>query len=355
MSKQYDYLVFIGRFQPFHKGHQAVLNRAFEISENVIVLVGSTDQPRSNRNPFTFKERWNMISLSNGVEKMQGRLSVLPLQDMPYNEQEWVRSVQRTVNNEILVNTAGNTSQNTLHGMADKKVGLIGCSKDHTSYYLKLFPQWGNESVEFVDPINATDLRNTYFSTFTWHEISDFVPESTFEFLKAFELDNDFNVLIDEFSFVAGYKKQWEQAPYPPTFVCTDAVVVQSGHVLLVKRGASPGKGLWALPGGFLDQNERIEDGMIRELREETKIKVPASVLKGSIVDNKVFDDPNRSTRGRTITHGFLIKLPDNIKLPKVKGSDDAVKAKWMPLADVKSDLMYEDHYHIIHNLTNEL
>ena len=67
-----------------------------------------------------------------------------------------------------------------------------------------------------------------------------------------------------------------------------DAVVVQSGHILLVKRGDMPGKGLWALPGGFLNQEETMLDGAIRELKEETKIKVPVPVLKGSIKESTI-------------------------------------------------------------------
>lgn len=94
--------------------------------------------------------------------------------------------------------------------------------------------------------------------------------------------------------------------------------------------------------------NETLEDGMIRELREETKIKVPDPVLRGSIVNVRTFDDPNRSTIGRVITQAFHIKLTDRIELPKIKGSDDAEKAKWVPISDLREDMMFDDHYHII-------
>ena len=132
-------------------------------------------------------------------------------------------------------------------------------------------------------------------------------------------------------------------------------MVVQSGHVLLVERGAMPGKGLWALPGGFLEQSERTEDGMLRELKEETKIKVPVPVLRGSIVASKVFDDPHRSSRGRTITHAFLVHLQPDVQLPRVKGSDDAAKARWFPLSEVKREMMFEDHLDIIMSLMDLL
>jgi bifunctional NMN adenylyltransferase/nudix hydrolase len=143
------------------------------------------------------------------------------------------------------------------------------------------------------------------------------------------------------------YKKSWEAAPYAPTFVTTDAVVVQSGHVLLIERGAAPGEGLWALPGGFINQDETIEDAALRELREETKVKVPLPVLRGSIKANRVFDKPDRDPRGRMITHAFLIELPPG-ELPAIKGSDDARHARWVPISDVEEAEMYADHYHII-------
>ncbi|HET8687496.1 MAG TPA: NUDIX domain-containing protein, partial [Methanosarcina sp.] len=133
-------------------------------------------------------------------------------------------------------------------------------------------------------------------------------------------------------------------------FVTTDAVVVQSGHIALIQRRDNPGKDLWAIPGGFLNINERIVDGCIRELREETGLKVVDKVLKGSIVDREVFDDPKRSDRGRTVTHAFYFKLEDSMDLPHIKGLDDAKKAKWVPISDLYEmrDQFFEDHYFLI-------
>ena len=138
---------------------------------------------------------------------------------------------------------------------------------------------------------------------------------------------------------------------YPRIEHTVDAVVIQSAHVLLIRRRAEPGRGQWALPGGFLNPEERMLDGAIRELREETKIKVPEAVLRGSIKASQPYDDPHRSERGRLITQAFLFQLPDQIELPKVKGSDDADKARWVPLADLKADELFEDHYFIIKDM----
>jgi bifunctional NMN adenylyltransferase/nudix hydrolase len=167
--------------------------------------------------------------------------------------------------------------------------------------------------------------------------------------LASFTTRPEYEQIIREREFVETNKKQYASLPYPPIFSTADAVVIQSGHVLMIKRRAEPGKGLWALPGGYVNANtdKSVEDAAIRELREETMIKVPAPVLRGNIVRSKVFDAIDRSPRGRIITHAFHIQLPDG-ELPKVKGSDDAEKARWVPIAEVRSEECFEDHFEII-------
>jgi bifunctional NMN adenylyltransferase/nudix hydrolase len=167
--------------------------------------------------------------------------------------------------------------------------------------------------------------------------------------LDEFRHTPEYEQIIREREFVINYKKQYASLPYPPIFSTADAVVIQSGHVLMIRRRAEPGRGLWALPGGYVNAttDKSVEDAAIRELREETMIKVPAPVLRGSIVDSRVFDAIDRSPRGRIITHAFKIVLPDG-ELPKVKGSDDAEKARWVPISEVRSEECFEDHAEII-------
>jgi len=127
---------------------------------------------------------------------------------------------------------------------------------------------------------------------------------------------------------------------------------VQSGHVLVIRRGFQPGKGLLALPGGFLAENLTLEESAIKELKEETSIKVPVQVLRGSIKASHVFDFPERSLRGRTVTFAYYLELAPDLRegLPRVKGGDDAKKAFWLPLSALgeKEDEFFEDHIHII-------
>ncbi len=337
-----DALVFIGRFQPFHNGHKAVIDAALEQAHEVVVVVGSSFAARNIRNPFTFQERKAMIEAvyPPGRTERTTRVKVVPVSDYPYDDNKWVNAIQKIVDD-------------TVPNAQD--VGLIGHSKDSTSYYLNIFPRWKNHvEVPNVDGINATDIRNCYLDQWAWtaqnNESPNKLPEPVVSLLNS--VWNNLQITREEFSMVKKYKEAWKAAPFPPTFMTVDAVVVQSGHILLVKRGDMPGKGQWALPGGFLNQDETMLDGAIRELKEETKIKVPVPVLKGSIKGSKTFDAPNRSSRGRTITQAFHIDLGVG-ELPKVKGSDDAEKAFWVPFNQVKQEKMFEDHFHIIDNFIN--
>ena len=347
-----DALVFIGRFQPFHNGHKAVIEAALEQAKEVVVVVGSSFAARNIRNPFTFQERKAMIEACFTepqyftYDGAQGRvktprIKVVPVSDYPYDDNKWVNAIQKIVDETVP------------HA---KDVGLIGHSKDSTSYYLNIFPRWKNHvEVEDVGGINATDIRKVILTQMDYtdfEELAYIMPDATLSCMAGLLGKPEFNTIRQEYEMVKKYKEAWKAAPFPPTFMTVDAVVVQSGHILLVKRGDMPGKGLWALPGGFLNQDETMLDGAIRELKEETKIKVPVPVLKGSIKGSKTFDAPNRSSRGRTITQAFHIDLGVG-ELPKVKGSDDAEKAFWVPFKDVKQEKMFEDHFFIIDNFLN--
>lgn len=347
-----DALVFIGRFQPFHNGHKAVIEAALEQAREVVVVVGSSFAARNIRNPFTFEERKAMIEACFTepqhftYEGAQGRVKtprvkVVPVSDYPYDDNKWINAIQRIVDETVP------------HA---KDVGLIGHSKDSTSYYLNIFRDWKDHvEVPDVGGINATDIRKTILTQMDYtdfEELAYIMPDATLSCMSGILGKPEFKVIRQEYEMVKRYKEAWKAAPFPPTFMTVDAVVVQSGHILLVKRGDMPGKGQWALPGGFLNQEETMLDGAIRELKEETKIKVPVPVLKGSIKASKTFDAPNRSARGRTITQAFYFDLGVG-ELPKVKGSDDAEKAFWVPFKDVKQEKMFEDHFHIIDNFIN--
>jgi bifunctional NMN adenylyltransferase/nudix hydrolase len=348
-TARFDYAVFIGRFEPFHNAHRSVIERALAIAANVIVLVGSANKPRTTKDPFFYEERVVMIRSAFDAPKAS-RLRFAPLRDFPQSDDRWVREVQQRVA-EVVV--ADNVVLN-----APKSVCLVGHFKDSSTDYLRMFPQWTLVEAPNHQQRNATELRTLMFDAACeqeaakgkWMLLQAAVPEGVHVFLAEFAKSAPFEQLTREHEFLRSYKSQFAALPYAPTFVTVDAVLVHSGHVLLVQRRAEPGKGLWALPGGFVDTGERLVDACIRELREETRVKLPEPVLRGSIKAVRVFDQPDRSARGRTITHAYFFEFPSG-ELPPVKGGDDAAKARWVPLAEFFDQFepqMFEDHYAIV-------
>jgi len=343
-TKPYDVLAFIGRFQPFHLGHKSVVDQALMQAKKVAIVLGSDQQPRTARNPFTTAERVEMITAVYPDEVAEGRIHFCPQVDHVYNMQRWIGGVQGSVMKVA----------NTPFTPDPVRTGLIGHSKDHSSFYLKAFPTWDAVEVGNFNNINATDIRARFLEDSDWQNThGDLVPEEVRHWLYTFEQGDDFDAVEAEHKFVEDYKRQWACAPYPPVFYTADAIVVQSGHILLVKRGAMPGRGLWALPGGFVNRYETSRQAAVRELKEETKIDLRPDFLDRSINSWRVFEDPYRSQRGRTVTTAYKIELRNGENLPKIKGSDDAEKAKWVPIANLKREAMFEDHYDIVETMVS--
>lgn len=350
-QKLYDLVIYIGRFQPFHNGHCAALTKATELSNNVLTLIGSAIGPRTIRNPWNFDERRTIIrdTILPHLDEQQQTLQIEGLRDYTYNDNKWVEQVGLKVNNAI--KRFGGDTFAALGGKP--KIAVIGHDKDHTSSYLNYFPQWDFIEVEAYpsesDIIDSTRIRQLMFTgkvSFT----DSVVPGDQ---VRKFMRSKHFHELAAEWEYIENYKKAASVAPHETQYITVDAVVEQSGHILLVKRGGFPGKGLWALPGGFLDPHERIFEGALRELTEETGLKVPEKVLRGSLKDKDYFDDPNRSLRGRTVTHAFYFKLDDTAKLPRTKAGSDAAETHWFSLAEFTEmqGVMFEDHYHVATNM----
>ena len=354
--------VVIGRFSPFHNGHKYILETVAKQSHKVIVLIGSSFQSRSLKNPFTFVERQSVIEAwakDNEIENMY----IYPIRDYPYNDAQWIKSIQEAV------------SYATLLDNRPLEIHLTGCDKDSSTWYLHAFPQWKTHFLsEYTGQdlkTNATLVREILFSGDPMSHIAPMVPTQTLDFISKFKRTAEFENLKHEYEINRKYKAAWSVAPYAPTFNTADAVVIQSGHVLVVERGAMPGKGLWALPGGFVNQNERIQDAAIRELVEETGIclaegkrkhELTKNILQGSIRAKEIFDHPTRSERGRTITVAYLFRLDDTKPLPSVSGQYipeyesrgqqivETANAFWLPINDAlqQTEKWFEDHWSIL-------
>ncbi len=331
MNKKYDVCVFLGRMQPPTKAHIMAIEKALSIATCAVVVLGSAGQARTVRNPFTVSERIEMLCNVVGTTKSDA-ITFVGVKDNLYNDTAWAADVQSAVN-----------------AQPGEKVAIIGHKKDESSYYLDLFPQWDFIEADVIEDLNATDIRKEYFETGSTRSVQ---YGSVGKFMQKFKLTDEYARLAKEWDYIEKYKKSWESAPYPVNLVCCDAVVIKSGHVLVVTRKAAPGEGLLALPGGYVNVNETVQDAMIRELREETRLKVPTKVLIGSIKGKELFDNPVRSLRGRVMTMAYLVDLGSG-ELDKVKGGDDALNAKWMPIGEFldNPELVFEDHSEIFRKM----
>ena len=123
--------------------------------------------------------------------------------------------------------------------------------------------------------------------------------------------------------------------------VAADAMVFYKNgehlELLLVKRKYEPFKGLWAFPGGFVEDDEELEHAAIRELQEETGLQLQG--MKQVHTFGKVGRDP----RGRTVSVNYYAIVPE--KLP-VAGSDDAAEAHWVRVQEIKE--MAFDHKEVL-------
>lgn len=338
-SVMHEFGVLIGRFQPFHVAHLDLVRFALKQAQTVVIGVGSSNQAPDTRNPWSADERQVMIR-SCLTKEENDNIRFARLEDYYYSNMRWIAGVQKAISD---------------HTGTSKDVKLIGFKKDASSFYLSLFPQWGPhlEPETHVD-MNATKVRDLMF-TQDKIGIQNFLPPTVFDGITAWMETEEYKRLHDEQHHIWAEQEKWRWrlqeigVKHPPTFNTVDAVCICSGHILVVRRGGKYGRGLIALPGGYIDINETLEKSCIRELKEETAIKLSRQELSNMIVDKDTFDHPLRDLRGRVITQAFCFKLPDG-KLPEVKGSDDADKAWWMPMNDVNNNRtrFFSDHWHII-------
>lgn len=116
-----------------------------------------------------------------------------------------------------------------------------------------------------------------------------------------------------------------------------DAVIIDDSSIVLVKRKNEPFNGFWALPGGFVNYGERVEDSLVREVLEETGLQVEVEQLVG------VYSDPQRDPRSHTVTIAYLCNPVEG----RLVAGDDAVEAEKFGLSKLPEEIAF-DHKRII-------
>lgn len=137
---------------------------------------------------------------------------------------------------------------------------------------------------------------------------------------------------------------------WPRPSVTVDVVLFSpdKSHILCVRRSKEPFKDYLALPGGYLEIDERCREGAVRELREETNINVRPEELM--LVN--VFDEVERDTRGRVISVCYTARLKD-YRMPKA--GDDAAGAEWIMIGRLQGELKLAfDHQKMIEQVLND-
>ena len=180
----YDYIIYIGRFQPFHNGHHFIIQQACQMSKKVMIFCGSSSEIRTLKNPFTYTERKTFILNSFNIE-IQKKLYILPLYDYQCDN-VWIQSIDHTVQKIVRKNKK-------------IKIGLIGHMKDSTSYYLQLFKNWSLIITKNFNNINATYIRQIIFSNEDYRKIQKhiqpLISTAVLEFIIYFIKTQDYQNL----------------------------------------------------------------------------------------------------------------------------------------------------------------
>lgn len=108
------------------------------------------------------------------------------------------------------------------------------------------------------------------------------------------------------------------------------ALILKDGKLLLIKRGAKPGQGKWSIPGGLVELGERVQDAVIREVKEECGLDIEIEKL----ID--VFDSITRDEEGRVQYQFVVVNFLGKIKGGTLKNADDVLEARWVSLDEVK-------------------
>lgn len=158
------------------------------------------------------------------------------------------------------------------------------------------------------------------------------VPAYTRDFIATQGLYNQTTPLTMEME-TGAVLQNYDPDKYPKCSVTATIVVYSNNMVLLVKRKAAPFKNFWALPGGFAEPREDIEQVAVRELKEEASIEIFPTWVKHVGVYTP--DDPRATAKeGHWAYDVGLAVGVDTIAIPATKAGDDAIEAEWVPIED---------------------
>ncbi len=257
--------LFIGRFQPFHNGHLSAIEEIAKETDLIIVGIGSAQYSHTFDNPFTVKERAEMVE-----NCLTGRIkyTVAPIPDI-HNHGRWVEHVEKIVP-EFDVVYANNLVVKQLFEEKGYKVKNIPLKKTK---------------------VNATSIRNAMLKNEPYEH---YVPEGSLKVLNKINAN-----------------ERIKAAVYKQPGLAVDIITEIDNKLLLIERKNKPYG--WALPGGKVDYGENVETAAVREMLEETSLHIYDLKLFG------VYSDPDRDPRQHMVSIVFTAKAKG-----EPKAGDDA-------------------------------
>jgi bifunctional NMN adenylyltransferase/nudix hydrolase len=345
----YDAVIVIQRSNPPTNAHVRNVKAAATVGRFAISVKGSAYHPRRARDPLTDDEvefTWKEIFRDDPV--VRDKLRFARVRDY-FDNEKWKRNVDKEVN-AIL------EAQGIPRSKA--RVAILGHSKDETSFYLSMFPDWDQIEVPNYRGLNATDVRKLFYDADNlaghWPMIATMVPPATLAMLKSLALLPAYEILVREYRYINGIladedkfralkgKPDWELNTN-----ASDVVIECSDHVLMGYRAGVYGFGQVAFPGGIKGKETFLDAGL-RELFEETTFNfTKAYFIENYLRDSQIFDHPGRSQAGTRVTMAFYFNM-GNLPLQEIWGKDDMAKRRmlWVPKKEWAdyAPLMFEDH-----------
>lgn len=329
--------VVIGRFQPLHNGHVALIRTSMENCEKTLILVGSPNKSLDHKNILTIAQRIELLWEVLGSPEDNPGLMIKELPDHPQNS-VWIADIIGRI-----------------HGITDdcppNEVTIYTSEKDKVFYESNFI-----YSVVYLgsNGLSATKIREYLYDKADPKGLFDSVPKET-QALMVDIVDTDlFKDLRQEYiSCTAGLARATLAHAFnnPIEPVC-HAAVLHKNKLLLVKRRSVRGNGQWAIPGGFLEKGESTKDGALRELFEETGVSLEgrnAAQLAVCVEEN--LDDLSV----RTLGINYLFVVAEEEKIDVFIDESEVSEYKWVPMGDIleEKEILFYNHNVVFQRLVS--
>ena len=367
--------VYIGRFQPFHKGHKAIVDLTVKMmkpGDTFTIIIGSADQQETERNPLSASQRKEMLST-----ELEGYpVTILTINDSPYNYDLWIERLcakmlgfKSATHDDFLEKQEDfikGFSNICIVGMENVEEYINRITKYYTYAPTEHF-NLGINSHIFSELDTQTSVHGSSIRAFIraddgrcpkrfYSDIKDFVSEKVLAYLKTVNFP-----LIVYNAYIKGMDyAELTGCKYNSCFMTVDNIVFDKflDQVLLIKRKDN---GKLAIPGGFAEPYMNMKDNALRELEEETSIT--AKMLKDAFVKideleptliDAPYRDPRSSHKCNFVSAVYVWQSKvDALKnfIPYIKAGDDAVDTVWLSkeeCEDLPAWRFHADHKKII-------